>query len=36
VVSRSNIDNTNPGNPFDWDNKNYLKHAAALQLLWAY
>lgn len=36
VVNRSTIDRTNPATQLDYDNKNYQKHIAMLELGWIY
>jgi tetratricopeptide (TPR) repeat protein len=36
LVSRSNIDNTSRASPLDYDNRNFLKHVAQLEVAFRY
>jgi tetratricopeptide (TPR) repeat protein len=36
TVNRSNIDNTNPETPLDYDDKNYTKHTVEVGVVWRY
>jgi tetratricopeptide (TPR) repeat protein len=36
TVNQSNIDNTNPATPLDYDDKNYAKHTIEVGFVWRY